>query len=123
MKIQNVKVNVYQSDIPVRGNAISSGDDEYDRNVENQIISDLEWNIWAWCDITVSLELEVDVQGGDSVDVQGGDSLGACSYRNEKDFMESLYPEMVQNAISEALDGLKRSIVVVEATKPDVSYY
>jgi hypothetical protein len=37
--------------------------------------------------------------------------------------MESLYPEMVQNAINEAIDGLKRSIVVVEATKPDVSYY
>jgi hypothetical protein len=118
MKIQNVKVTVCQSDIPVRGNAIVSGDDEYDRDLENQIINDLEWNVWAWCDITVSLELEID---GNTL--QGGDSLGACNYKNEKDFMESLYPEMVQNAINEALDGLKRSIVVVEATKPDISYY
>ena len=118
MKIQNVKITVRQSDIPIKGNAISSGDDEHDRNVEDQIIEDLEWNVWAWCDITVSLELEVD-----SNTLQGGDSLGACSYKNEKEFMESLYPEMVQNAINESLDGLKRSIVVVEATKPDVSYY
>jgi|688.fasta_scaffold61797_9 hypothetical protein len=118
MKIQNVKITVRQSDIPIKGNAIASGDDEYDRNVEDQIISDLECNVWAWCDITVSLELEVD---GNTL--QGGDSIGACNYRNEKEFMESLYPEMVQNAINEAIDGLKRSIVVVEATKPDVSYY
>lgn len=118
MKIQNVKVTVCQSDIPIKGNAIVSGDDEYDRNVENQIADDLEWNVWAWCDVTVSLELKVD-----DYTLQGSDSIGACNYRNEKDFMESLYPEMVQNAVSEALDGLKRSIVVVEATKPDVSYY
>ena len=118
MKIQNVKITVRQSDIPIKGNAISSGDDEYDRNVEDQIISDLECNVWAWCDITVSLELEVD-----SNTLQGGDSLGACSYKNEKDFMESLYPEMVQNAINEAIDGLKRSVVLIGSIKPEVVCY
>ena len=118
MKIQNVKVKVCKSDSPVRGNAIASGDHKYDRNVEDQIIDDLEWNVWAWCDVTVSLELKID---GNTL--QGSDSLGACNYKDEKDFMETLYPEMVQNAINEALDELKRSIVVVESTNPEVVYY
>ena len=118
MEIQNIKITVRQSDIPIKGNAIVSGDDEYDRNVENQIADDLEWNVWAWCDVTVSLELKVD-----DYTLQGSDSLGACNYSNEKDFMESLYPEMVQNAISEALDGLKQRIVLIGSIKPEVSYY
>lgn len=99
MKIQNVKITVCRSDIPIKGNAIASGDDEYDRNVENQIISDLECNVWAWCDITVSLELKI---AGHVF--KGKDIVAGCQYKDEHDFIKSgLFSEMVAVSFNDAL--------------------
>lgn len=103
MRIQNIKITVRQSDIPVRGNAIVSGDDEYDRNVENQIISDLEWNVWAWCDITVSLELKI---AGHVF--KGEDIATGCQYKDEQDFIKSaLYSEMVAVSFNDAIRAIE----------------
>lgn len=42
MKRVTYTIEVHPEDIPVRGNAISSGDDALDREVEDSILSDLE---------------------------------------------------------------------------------
>lgn len=72
----------------VRGNAMCSGDDDYDREVEDSILDDLEGgNDWAWCTVRVTARY-------DGVDCAvGQDYLGCCSYRDEADFKACVYYE------------------------------
>jgi len=69
-------------DIEVRGNAAVSGDDAFDKEVEDSILADLErGNDWAWCFVCVTASLTVD-----NFTFTGTDNLGCCSYKSEKDF-------------------------------------
>jgi len=73
-------LSVEESDIPVRGNALSSGDDKEDERVENEIIARLDdGDAWAWADVTV-----VCYWNG----FTGTDSLGGCCYTDEADFRQ-----------------------------------
>ncbi len=66
------EVTIEQDDIQVRGNAMASGDDALDKQVEDQILSELDaGNIEAWCCITVKATWE---------GITGVDYLGACSH-------------------------------------------
>jgi len=50
-----IKVEALEEDIPVRGNALASGDAEADRACEDEILARLEaGDIWAWCTVRVS---------------------------------------------------------------------
>lgn len=87
-------------DIPVRGNAMASGDDEADRADEDRIIADLEsGNEWAWCCAKVTAEWN---------GFEGKDYLGGCSYASEDDFKRpgGYYDDMKQ----QALDDLYRTV-------------
>lgn len=69
--------------MPIRGNAMASGDDAADREAEDWIISELDsGNDFAWCII------ECRASYPDLPDLYGSDSLGGCSYRSEVEFME-----------------------------------
>ena len=70
-------------DIPVRGNAIDSGIDDFDTEVENDIIQQLEdGNEWAWCTVKVTAKFP-------GLDIEGVDYLGGCSYDSEEDFKKN----------------------------------
>lgn len=76
---------VEPEDIPVRGNAQASGDDAYDRQVEDAIIRRLDnGDVWAWACVTVIAECE---------GFKGYDTLGGCSYADEEDFKRGPYYE------------------------------
>jgi len=82
-------------DIPVRGNALASGDDEEDALAEDRILNDLDCgNEWAWCRVDVYAEWN---------GFQGRDSLGACSYRDEDDFKApgGYYEDMKERALDD----------------------
>lgn len=68
-------------DAPVRGCFMSSGDPDFDREVENEIIARLDrGHEWAWCRVRV----EARWQG-----LVGVATLGGCSFENESDFIRS----------------------------------
>jgi hypothetical protein len=96
----SIKLEVRQSDIPVKGNAMVSGDDKYDRKVENQIIKRLnDGDIAAWFDalVTVSIEFEIEDQ---EYEFEAFDSLSGCSYASIKEFVDSsgYYGDMLETA-------------------------
>ena len=73
------RVEIFPDDTPIRGNAIASGDDELDRQVEDAIIERLNGDVWAWCIVRVVASfgpLEADAV------------LGGCSYCDEAEFIE-----------------------------------
>ncbi|GAG86978.1 unnamed protein product, partial [marine sediment metagenome] len=76
-------LTIEPEDIPVRGNAMASGDEEVDRRVEDGIIERLDQgDLWAWCSVKVTATLL------DDTDLEGADYLGGCSYRDEEDFCQ-----------------------------------
>jgi hypothetical protein len=85
---------------PIRGNAIDSGDEEYDREVEDQLIDEVNsGNVWAW----FSAEIKASYNG-----VSCSDYLGCCSYEDEQDFRASdCYQDMVAQATDELREKLK----------------
>ena len=85
--------------IPVRGNALASGDDEEDRACENEIIARLDrGDLWAWCTVKVTARWG---------DYEASEYLGCCSYENEKDFKAGGYYEQMRD---EALTRLQAEI-------------
>jgi len=91
MKIQHqenidvtVTLKIEACDIPIRGNAIASGDDAYDKTIEDDLMYRLEnGDIWAWFNATAIVEISVN-----GVKFQGLEFLGACSYKDLKQFLE-----------------------------------
>ena len=78
---------------PVCGNAMASGDDTLDKEVEDDILGRLEQGeVWAWTAVTVT----VSWQGQ-----QASDHLGCCSYRDEDDFRQpdGYFDDMVDEAV------------------------
>ncbi len=103
------EVEVTQSDIPVEGNAMASGDSEFDSKVEEDIKKELDnGNTYAWCDILVKAKLN---------GLEGSDSLGAVSVKNEEE-LENLIAEhdMRNNALAE----LEQQVKELGATKDDM---
>lgn len=67
---------------PVRGNAMASGDDKLDREVEDEILARLgRGDTWAWA--------SVDVEARHNDGRIGRDSLCGCNYRDTADFIEN----------------------------------
>lgn len=85
-------------DVPVRGNAIVSGDEDFDRETEDAILEDLEWNPWRWCIVRVTAQWN---------GFEGDDFLGCCSYHSEEDFKTGGYWEDMKQC---AFDDLIRTI-------------
>lgn len=89
-------------DVPVRGNAIMSGDDAFDKKVENEILERLiDGDVWAWASVKVT--------GTYRNILKASDYLGCCSYANQEDFTkDGYYDDMRQNIVNELNDQLQK---------------
>lgn len=101
---------VEQDDMPVRGNAMASGNDAEDREYEDEIIARLnDGDVWAWAQVTVKASIEIDGH-----EFTGEDYLGGCSYDDVTDFMEhGVYWDDMKAAAREEL--LKKLYSAVKA--------
>jgi len=81
--------------VRVRGNAMASGDDEFDRQIEDEIISRLEsGDIWAWFTAKVTVR--------DSYEREASDYLGCCCYEDARDFKRGgYYLDMIKACVEE----------------------
>lgn len=97
LKMEEVEftLETLEEDIPVRGNAIASDDEDYDREIEDAILARLEdGDIWAWCCVKVTAKWN---------GFEGDDYLGACSYANEEEFirLSGYYDDMKERALDD----------------------
>lgn len=95
-----VEIIVLPNDIPVRGNAIVSGDDDFDAQVENEIIARLEsGDVWAWA----AVEVKVSKWGHTE-----SEFLGSCSYADEEDFKTGgYYTDMLETCVERILAAIE----------------
>lgn len=78
-----------QDDIPVRGNAVASGDDAFDKATEDRILADLDLgNDYAWALVKVTASVEDMGQR-----FVGTAYLGACSYESDAELRKSVVEE------------------------------
>lgn len=105
-------LSIEPEEISVRGNCIASGDDAYDKKVEDEIIERVDnGDDWAWCTVEVAAVFD----GGPGIGkIWGRDHLGGCSYKDEADFKQEggYYPQMQE----EALRNLAVTVVRYMAT-------
>lgn len=90
----HISVTAYPEDIPVKGNVICSGDEDFDHQVESEILKRMEQDdVWAWATVCVSAEWE---------DLKEAEYLGCCCYADEEEFCQEggYYEEMVEEAIN-----------------------
>lgn len=104
------RIMIGPEDVPVRGNAMQSGDDEADRNVENDLIRRLDsGDMWAWFLVRVEAE---------AFGFKGADMLGCCSYNDQADFLategQGYLGDMIQAARSALDDSMLRARVALE---------
>lgn len=95
-------------DVPIRGNAMASGDAEYDTQVEDAIIERINaGNEWAWCCVRVTAQTTIDGHyfAGDS-------HLGCCNYHNEDAFkVGGYFEDMKEQALADLMVSLKTSVI------------
>ena len=88
--------------IPIHGNLIVSGDDEFDNKMEDEVLNRTEHDQWAWCSIKVTASYS---------GYTGVAYLGCCNYDNsegkaEEQFRADHYEDMKQEARDDLLDRL-----------------
>jgi hypothetical protein len=99
-------VEALPEDVPVRGNAVASGDEEFDRKVEDEILEAMEWNEWAWCLVRVTAIYE---------EWEGTDYLGCCSYESEEEFKAGGYwDDMKELAYADLCAAFERTKEIVQ---------
>lgn len=99
-------VECLEEEIPVRGNAMASGDDAADREQEEWVFRELDaGNQWAWCTVKVTARWN---------GIEGVDYLGCCSYRSEADFRAP--GGYLDDLKAEALDALNAKIAETLST-------
>jgi hypothetical protein len=96
-------ITAEQDDLPVRGNAICSGDEKYDQEVEDGINGRLLCgDVWAWASVKVECAVELNGEK-----FTGCSYLGACSYEDEEDFKTGgYYEQMKEDAKKDLIDSL-----------------
>jgi len=100
-----VTVECQPEDLPVRGNAMASGDDAADRATEDAILADLDaGNQWAWCSVCV----RVAWTAPSGRTYHASSHLGACSYTDEATFRaDGYFDDMVAGAMGQLDDDLR----------------
>ncbi len=96
----SIHLEAVTDDIPVRGNACISGDDNFDRTVEDEILHRLEMDdIWAWASVAVTVSWE---------NQEATEYLGCCCYDDEEAFQRcGYYPDMVDAALTQLNQDLQ----------------
>ena len=98
-----------QDDLPIRGNAIDSGDEDFDEKVAREIEENLDrGNEWAWACVKVTASW---------AGFTGTDYLGGCSYKDEDAFRAP--GGYLESMLGQAVDDLLREI---EGAGWDVTY-
>jgi hypothetical protein len=98
-------VHAEPEDVPVRGNAVVSGDLQQDKEVEDRILTRLAGGeVWAWCYVVVTAILLVD----GTPFIQANNTLGCCSYVDEEDFCKD--SGYFENMKKEAKNTLKTEL-------------
>lgn len=110
-----------EDDLPIQGNAQASGDDEDDKRVEAELLlRRAVGDVWAWASVKVTAEWH---------GFKGVDYLGACSYKDETEFRQDAYYEMMcdnaltdlQQSMQRIADGLEPLVVEVAANEEGVA--
>lgn len=84
-------------DIPIRGNVMASGDAEFDKQVEDALISRVNsGDVWAWARVEVT---------GTFKGLSESEYLGGCSYKDQNDFEESGYYDDMKAVILATLNS------------------
>ncbi len=105
------RLECLSEDIPFRGNAMASGDDELDREAEQWIEDQLNrGNEWAWCCARVTATIEF--QGHT---FEGETYLGCCSYESEADFLRCSGSDMRYEARCALERELREYVARLEA--------
>jgi hypothetical protein len=99
------ETKVEPDDTPVRGNAMASGDDEFDRETEDGILKSLRSeNHYAWCIITIEARWEGFV---------GSSVLGGNSLKSDADVAETVESHELK---AQALDDLNTRLQRIYAS-------
>lgn len=101
-------------DIPIRGNAIVSGDDDFDEKVARDIEAQLDrGNVWAWASVTVTASW---------AGFTGSDHLGGCSYKDEADFRVrgGYYEDMLHESVRSLMETIREAGWDVVADEGDM---
>jgi len=94
-------------DMPVRGNAMASGDGAFDREVEDEIIARLNrGEVEAWCVVIVTATIKVDGQT-----FKGEAALGGCSYASEVEIKAEFFEADSHGLKNEAVTHLEEVLV------------
>jgi hypothetical protein len=93
-------IEVDYDDIPVRGNAVMSGNKDIDKDIEDDILDRLDdGDVWAWASVKVI--------GSYKGILKASDYLGACSYEDEEEFkQDGYYDDMRQSILDNLNDQL-----------------
>jgi hypothetical protein len=105
------ELTVEQDDIPVRGNALASGDADEDRKCEDEILRRLDQgDVWAWASVRVTARWE---------GFEGHDYLGGCSYESERDFVRSggYFDDMKDAALAELNEAIQAHAAKLETLR------
>lgn len=103
-------LDVEQEDLPVRGNAIESGDKEYDKQVEDEIIARLEQgDIWAWAAVKVS---------GSYKGLTAEEWLGGITCDDEENFLKDC-ADYYNNMCQTVLDNLNKQVAEIIADRTE----
>ena len=90
-----IRLKVEPEFVSVEGNAMASGDDAFDREVEQDIVSRVQHgDVWAWAMLTVTASWGL---------FSCSDHLGCCSYADEEDFRQAggYFDDMVDEALQD----------------------
>lgn len=89
-----IAVTAFPEEIPVKGNAMSSGDEDFDHQVETAIYERLKMDdIWAWTTVCVTGAWE---------ELTMHEYIGCCCYDSEEDFRNNsgYFEEMVDEILA-----------------------
>lgn len=110
LKDSTVTIETFEDDIPVRGNAVASGDAKLDKKIEDEILDRLsKGDIWAWARVSITMKHK-------ATGLYAVEHLGACSYEDEEGFKTGGYFEdMKQTAAQEIANKLVRAWAYVDS--------
>jgi hypothetical protein len=109
-KAMEFTIAVDDDDTEVRG-SFASDDADADEALAKDIIARRDrGDVWAWCYVRVQVTY-TDAEGRVW---RGQDTLGACSYKDEKDFRSEggYYPDMCDRAFDDLVDGMSETYIV-----------
>lgn len=96
----DVRIETLPEDIPVEGNACDTGDEQFDHQVEHEILTRLDQDdVWAWATVAVT----VSWNGQEATEY-----LGCCCYDGEEEFQQCGYfADMIDAAMSTLNENLR----------------